>query len=68
MNIEHYTPSTLREIASRVRRLRLDLLKDLDDAGADAESESHYLLGMAALETAFQHFVLASYKQSQAIR
>lgn len=59
-----YTPETLREFAQDIETLRHDILLDTDSAGADAESETHYLLALAALETAHRHFKLAAIKQS----
>jgi hypothetical protein len=63
-----YTPETLREFAAKVETLRHKMLFDVEDAGADAESEQYFLLAMHALETAQRFLSLAALKQSQAIK
>ena len=65
MQEEHaYTPEILREFAQDIETLRHDILFNTDSAGADAESEIHYRLALAALETAHRHFQLAAINQT----
>jgi hypothetical protein len=62
-----YTPETLTEFAREVRNLRVKYLADLDEAGADPESEQFYLLALNSLDAAERFLSLASFKQSQGI-
>lgn len=62
-----WTPETLRALATSIEDLRMDTLCNVEDAGADPESEQYFLLALTALETAHRFMTLAAYKQSQGL-
>lgn len=56
------TPEMLAELATAIEKLRLDsLFDDGDGSELPPEAEAHYLLCLAALETAKHQAHLATY-------
>ena len=65
--ILQWTPETLRSLAKQIEDMRMSTLLNVEDAGADPESEQYFLLALSAMDTAFRFMTLAVYKQSQGI-
>ncbi len=65
--MNEYTPENLQIIGDEVRDLRMRLLTEVDDAGADPISEQHYLMALSYLELAMRAFRLATLAQSRAL-
>ncbi len=61
-----WTPETLEAAAKRCDQLRLDLLFDIEESGADAESTAHFIIAVSLLEQAKQHLQIACLLQRRA--
>jgi len=64
---EPFTPETLEVFEKRTEQLRLSLLCDVDEAGADPFAEQHALAAFAHLESAQRAFALARLHQTRAL-
>jgi hypothetical protein len=62
-----FTPTSLREQAELLDKVRTDLLCNIDDAGADPFAEQHYIMSLEYLNLAVRALKLASLHQSSAL-
>ncbi len=65
--MNEFTPENLQIIGDEVRDLRMRLLTEVEDCGADPMAEQHYLTALSYLELAVRSFRLAKMEQSRGL-
>lgn len=62
-----FTPENLMQMAEDVELLRIDLLININEAGADPMAQRYFLMALNALEQAKHYFAMAQLTQTKAL-